>query len=99
MGIHESHISFFGELNFSSFLSLGHHVLILNTHDTAAPGSSEISIFIELSKEVLLKIIKILEVFLSNFSKSNASSSLSVNKFSKSSFSSNETERNILFSA
>jgi hypothetical protein len=46
-----SHVGLLGELDFSCSLPLGHHVLILDTHNTTTPGSSERSVVVELGGE------------------------------------------------
>ena len=49
----KSHVGFLGELDFSEFFSLGHFVLVLDSHNTASPGSSELVVLVVLSSEVL----------------------------------------------
>jgi len=74
-------------------------VLVLNTHDTTSPGSSECFVIVEQSSEVLGKYFKILEIFLLDFSKGNAGSSLLVNELSESCLSLDESVGNSLLSA
>ena len=57
-----SHVGFLGELDLSSLFSLGHHVLVLNSHNTTTPGDLMGSVLVELGHEVLLEGIEILEV-------------------------------------
>jgi len=94
-----SHVGSLCQFHFSQFLSLGHHVLILDSHNTTTPGSSQGNVLIVLSKEVLGEIFEISEIFLSDISDGNASSGFSVSKLSESCFSFNETEWNIMLSA
>ena len=79
-----SHVGFLGELDLSSLLSLGHHVLVLNSHNTTTPGDLVGSVLVELSHEVLLEGIEILEVLLSNLGEGDAGSGLGVAELSKS---------------
>lgn len=94
-----SHVSLLLEFDFSELFSVCHHVLVLNTHNTTTPGSSELFVVVELSLEVLGEEFQILVVFLSNVSQSNASSGLLVNKFTESCLSLNEGEGDTLLSA
>ena len=79
-----SHVGFFGELDLSSLLSLGHHVLVLNSHKTTTPGDLVGSVLVELGHEVLLEGIEILEVLLSNLGEGDAGSGLGVAELSES---------------
>lgn len=63
---------------------MGHHVLVLDSHNTSAPVSSELLVVVELSSEVLGEGLEILVVFLSHISNSNASSGLLVDKLTES---------------
>lgn len=79
--------------------SLGHHVLVLNTHNTTTPVSSEGLVIVELSSEVLGEEFQILIVLLSDFSECDAGSGLVMDELSESCLSLDETERNSLLSA
>ena len=94
-----SHVGLLSELDISELLSMGHHVLVLDAHNTATPVSSEGLVLVELSAEVGRECLQILEVLLVNFSESNASSGLQVNKLAEVSLSADECEWNILSSA
>jgi len=94
-----SDVSFLGLLDFSEFLSLGHHVLILNTHDTTTLSSSEGDVVVEHGDEVLLEGFEILQVLLGNFGHSNASGGFGVAELSKSGLSFHEAEWDLLLSA
>jgi len=47
---------------------MGHHVLVLDTHNTATPVSSETLVLVELSAEVLGQELEVLEVLLADLS-------------------------------
>ena len=79
-----SHVGFLGELDLSSLPSLGHHVLVLNSHKTTTPGDLVGSVLVELGHEVLLEGIEILEVLLSNLGEGDAGSGLGVAELSES---------------
>lgn len=78
---------------------MGHHVLVLDTHDTTAPVSSELLVFVELSTEVLGEELKVLEVLLADFGQCNAGGSLGVNKLSEACLALDEGEGDTLLSA
>ena len=94
-----SHVSFLGEFDFLELFSVGHHVLVLDTHNTTTPGSSESFVVVELSSEVLGKEFQILVVFLSHFGKSDAGGSLGVDELSESCLSLDEGVGDSLLSA
>lgn len=94
-----SHVGFLGELDFSSFLSLGHHVLILNTHKTTTPLLLVVLVLIELGHEVLLEGIEVLEVLLSDIGESDAGGGLGVAELSESGLSLDEAVWDLLLSA
>ena len=52
-----SHVGFLCQLDFGELCSLGHHVLVLDSHDTTSPGSSEVVVVVELDSEALGKNI------------------------------------------
>jgi hypothetical protein len=58
-------------------------VLVLDTHDTITPMSSEFFVVVILFSENFAKIFEILHVFLVNFSNSEASNGLHVNEFAE----------------
>ena len=58
-------------------------MLVLDTHDTTTPLSSEFFVVVILFSENFAKIFEILHVFLVNFSNSEASSGLHVNEFAE----------------
>ena len=94
-----SHVSFLGELDFSCLFSLGHHVLVLNSHKTTTPGLSDVGVLVELSSEVLLEGIEILEIFLSNLGEGDAGSGLGVAELSESGLTLDDTVWDVLLSA
>jgi hypothetical protein len=93
------HVSFLGEFDFSKFLSLGHHVLILNSHNTTTPGSSKSKIVVEVSGESGLEVGEVSEVFLSDIGEGNTGSGLGVTELSESCLSSDEAEWDVVLSA
>jgi len=94
-----SHVGFLGELDLSSLFSLGHHVLVLNSHNTTTPGDLMGSVLVELSHEVLLEGIEILEVLLSNLGEGDAGSGLGVAELSKSGLTLDDAVWDFLLSA
>ena len=80
-----SHVGFLGKLDFSKLFSLGHHVLILDTHNTTTLESSEVEVIVELGHEVLLEGVEISKIFLSDFGKGDTSGSLGSAELSESS--------------
>lgn len=94
-----SHVGLLGELDLSSLFSLGHHVLVLNTHKTTTRGDSVSLVLVELSGEVLLKSVEILEVLLSHLGEGDAGSGLGVAELSKSGLTLDNTVWDPLLSA
>jgi|LauGreDrversion4_2_1035121.scaffolds.fasta_scaffold35474_5 hypothetical protein len=94
-----SHVGLLGKLDFSKLGSVGHHVLVLNTHNTTAPVSSEGLVLVELSAEVLAQDLEVLEVLLANISKSDAGGSLLMDELAKTCLALNEGEGDALLSA
>lgn len=94
-----SDVGFLGCLDFSEFLPGGHHMLVLNSHDTTSPCSSELIVLVEVLHEAILEVIEVGKIFLSDVSQSNAGSGLGVAELSKSCFSLDEAEWNSLLSA
>ena len=94
-----SHVGLLSELDFSELLSMGHHVLVLDAHNTATPVSSEGLVLIELSAEVLGKNFEVLEVLLADISESDASGGLLVDELAEASLTLNEGEGDSLLSA
>lgn len=94
-----SHVSLLGKFDFSELISMSHHVLVLDAHDTTTPGSSELFIFVELSTEVLCEELQVLVVFLSHFGKGDACGSLLMDEFAESCLALDEAEGDALLSA
>jgi hypothetical protein len=94
-----SHVSLLLEFDFSLLLSLGHHVLVLDTHYTTTPGLSEGFVLVEGSSEVLCEGLKVLEVFLSHIGHGNATGSLLMNELSESCLTLDEAVGDTLLSA
>lgn len=94
-----SNQGFLGELDISELLASSHHVLVLDTHDTTAPLSVELSIIIVLGLELGAELFEVDEVFSANISKCNAGSSLQVDEFAKVCLATDEAEGHTLLSA
>lgn len=94
-----SHVGLLSELDFSELLSMGHHVLVLDAHNTATPVSSEGLVLIELSAEVLGKNFEVLEVLLADISESDASGGLLVDELAEACLTLDEGEGDSLLSA
>jgi len=99
MRMGSEHVGFLGELDLSEFLSLGHHVLILNSHNTTTPGSSEGDVVVEASGEGALEVGEVSKVFLSDIGEGDAGSGLGVAELSESCFTSDEAEWDVVLSA
>ena len=78
-----SHVGLLGELDLSELLSLGHHVLVLDAHNTATPVSSEGLVVVELSAEVLGEELKVGVVLLADLSEGDAGSGLLVDELAE----------------
>jgi len=94
-----SHVGLLGEFDFSEFLSLGHHVLILDTHDTTSTLSIEVGVVVELRHEGLLESIEVGKVLLLDIGEGDASGGLGVAELSESSLRLDEAEWDSLLSA
>jgi len=94
-----SHVGFLCNFDFSQFLSLVHHMLVLNSHNTTSPGSSECEVVVIVGVEVVLEVIEIGEIFLSNVSKSDTGGGLGVDESSESCLSLDESVWNVVLSA
>jgi len=95
----DSHVGLLGEFDFGELCSLGHHVLVLDAHDSASPDSLVGLILVELSSEVLGQHLQVLEVFLLHFGQGDACSSLMVHQFAQSCLTLDEAIGNALLSA
>ena len=99
MRMGSEHVGFLGELDLSCFLSLGHHMLVLNSHNTTSPGSSEGDVLVEVGGEVALEVGEVSEVFLSDIGEGNAGGGLGVAELSESCLTSDEAEWDVVLSA
>ena len=86
-------------LDVDESLTSGHHVLVLDSHDTTTPLSGEVGVIIELGLELLAELLKIDEVFTTDFGESEAGGGLEVNKLTKVSLATDEAEGDTLLSA
>ena len=94
-----SHVSLLSKLDFSKLSSVGHHVLVIDTHNTTTPVSSEGLVLVELSAEVLSQDFEILEVLLADLSESDTGGSLLVNELAEACLALNEGIGDTLLSA
>jgi hypothetical protein len=94
-----SHVSLLSELDLSELGSVGHHVLVLDAHNTTTPGSSELVILVVLSAEVLGENLEVLEVLLAHLGEGDAGGGLLVNKLAEACLALDEGEGNALLSA
>lgn len=74
-------------------------MLVLDSHNTSAPVSSELFVLVELSSEVLGEGLEILIVLLSDISHSNAGSGLLVDELTESGLTLDESIGDTLLSA
>ena len=74
-------------------------MLILDTHDTTSPSSSDLGVFDVSLGEVSSKCLNLNQVLSVHVSEGDTSGSLKVNKFTKGSFSTDEAEWGSLLSA
>jgi hypothetical protein len=80
-------------------LSLGHHVLVLDTHETSAPVLSGVDVVVILGHEVLLQGVEVLEVLLSHLGQGDAGGGLGVAELSESGLTLDNAVWNLLLSA
>jgi len=92
-GASSSHDGLLLELDHLDLLASGHHVLVLDAHNTATPLASKLLVFIVVLAEGGLESGKVSEVFLPHFGESEASSSLHVNEFTEVGLSADEAVR------
>jgi len=78
-----SHDGLLLELNLSNLLTGGHHVLVLDTHDTSSPFASEFLVLIECHGEGLSELLEVSEVFLVDGGEGDAGSGLLVDELTK----------------
>ena len=93
------HVSFLGELELEESLSGGHHVLVLDTHDTTSPGSSDVDVLNVVLGELVAELLNLDHVLSVDLSESNTGGGLEVNKLSEGSLSAEEAEWSSLASA
>lgn len=83
MDIECSHVGFLGEFDFSNLLSLGHHVLVLDTHKTTTVAFVEGEVLVVVGHEGLLEGVEVLHVLLSGIGQGNAGGCLEVNELAE----------------
>lgn len=96
---HSSDHSLLCELNLHKLLASGHHVLVLDTHDTTTPVSGQFSVVVKLSLEKGAELLEIDEVFTADLGESDASGCLKVDKFAKVGLATDEAEGDTLLAA
>jgi len=74
-------------------------VLVLDSHDTTTPLSGEVGVIVELGLELLAELLKIDEVFTTDFGESEAGGGLEMNKLTEVSLATDEAEGDTLLSA
>jgi len=79
----DSHVGLLGEFDLSEFSSVGHHVLVLDAHDSAAPVSSEGLVLVELRAEVLGQELEVLVVLLADLRECDAGGDLGVDELAE----------------
>jgi hypothetical protein len=94
-----SHVSLLGEFDFSELLSLGHHVLVLDSHDTTTPGSPLSLVVVVLGSEVLGEHLEVGVVLLLDLGEGHAGGGLGVDELSESCLSLDEAVWDSLLSA
>ena len=95
----QSNVSFLGEFDFSELFSLGHLVLVFDSHDTTSPLFVELLVLVELSSELSGESFQVLDVFLSDISESDAGGGLEVHKLAEVGLAADEAEGDTLLSA
>ena len=94
-----SHVGLLSKLDFSKLSSLSHHVLVLYTHNTTTPVSSEGLVLVELSAEVLGQDLEVLVVLLADLGEGDGGGSLGVDELAEACLALNEGIGDTLLSA
>jgi len=94
-----SHVSFLGQLDLADLLAAGNHMLVLDTHDTAAPLFAEAFVLVVAFHELLAQGLQIGNVLLVDIGKSNTGGILHVAEFAKVGLTTDEAEGNFLSTA
>ena len=93
------HVGLLGELLVDELLSSGHHVLVLDSHDTTSPGSSDVDVLDISLGEVGSELLDLNQVLGVHIGESNAGGSLKVDELSDGGLASHEAEWGSLLSA
>ena len=88
-----------GELDFHELLASGHHVLVLDAHDTTTPGSGQLGVVVVLGLEERAELLEVNEVLASHLGEGDASGSLEVNKLAEVGLAANEAVGDTLLAA
>ena len=94
-----SHVGLLCELDISELLASAHHVLVLDTHDTATPVSLLVPVVVELSTELGGESVQVLHVFFVDVGEGNAGGGLQVAELAEGSLSADEAVWNVLSAA
>ena len=93
------HVGLLGELFVEELLSSGHHVLVLDSHDTTSPGSSDVDVLNVSLGEVGSELLDLNQVLGVHIGESDAGGSLEVDELSEGGFAADEAEWGSLLSA
>ena len=93
------HVGLLGKLDIHESLSGGHHVLVLDTHNTTTPGSSDADVLDVSLGEGSAELLNLDEILRVDLGEGNAGSCLKVNKLSEGSLATDEAEWDALLSA
>ena len=99
VGGKDSNKSLLALLDLDEFLTSGHHVLVLDTHDTTTPLSGQVGVVIELSLEHGGHLFEVNNILAADISDSDAGGGLEVAELSKVGLSTDEAEGDTLLAA
>lgn len=94
-----SHDLLLGILDGTNLGTSGHHVLVLDTHNTTTPGLSKLFVLVVIGAERLTEFGELLTVLDVHGGECNASGSLHVDEFTEVGLSADEAVRNIKLAA
>jgi len=92
-------VSLLGVLDIDNLLTSGHHVLVLDSHDTTTPVFEEVVVIVELSLELGAELLEVDEVFTTDVSECDGGSCLEVDELAEVGLSADEAEGDSLLSA
>ena len=88
-----------GELDLDELLAGGHHVLVLDTHDTTTPLLEELGVVVVLGLELLAELLKVDEVLALHLGEGDAGGGLEVDELAEVGLAADEAEGDTLLSA